>query len=217
MTKFIKNSKEIKLMEIAGKILGEVHTLLKNNIKAGISLIDLDKMAHNHIISSDATPSFLGYAGFPCSICASVNDVLIHGIPNEYILKEGDLISVDVGVCYKGYHSDAAFSMVIGDNPIAHNLVKCAEECLDEALNVVKHNVNVQEIGRAVEMVAKKYGYHIPKMYCGHGIGNKLHQDPMILNYFDSSYSFVLKKGMTIAIEPMIIQRTAKTFVDNDD
>jgi methionyl aminopeptidase len=211
----IKNPEAIAKMEEAGRIVGKVHNELKKMIKPGVTLLELDAKAEEIIRAEGAEPSFLGYGGFPASICASVNEVLVHGIPNNYALKEGDLVSIDVGAYKDGYHGDAAFTMGVGNiSAEAENISKATKAALQAAINVAKPGATIGDIGYAVEEVAKKYGVELTREYTGHGIGENLHEDPNVPNYGTPGTGPVLKEGMTIAIEPMFIFGTEKTWVD---
>ena len=154
----IKSEREIELLKIAGKIVGDTHNYLKPFIKPGITTKELDKLAYDYIISKDATPSFLNYNGYPGSICASVNEEVVHGIPGDYKLKDGDIISIDIGACYKGYHGDSAWSYPVGKiSEEKEYLLKHTEEALFAGLSVIKDGARVGDIGYAVSECANKY------------------------------------------------------------
>lgn len=215
----IYTDKQIKILVKSGKILRDTKELLKTNIKPGITLSKLNDIAHNYITSKGATPSFLNYNGFKGSICTSVNDVLIHGVPNEYVLQEGDIISIDTGVYYEGYHTDSAFTMGVGQiSKENQNLLDTTAKCLSDALAIAKDGVTLGEIGRAIEKTAKKKGYYLTKDFAGHGLGKNLHEDPFIFNVEKSQFKNVkLEEGMVVAIEPMLTVGTEKLFIDPID
>jgi len=164
---------------------------------------------------NDAEPSFLGYHGFPNAICTSVNQVLIHGIPSKYTLKEGDIISVDVGVYKKKYHGDAAFTMGVGRiSDRAQKIINASKEALRNAIDIVKPEIKIGDIGYTIENVAKKYGFLVTKDYAGHCVGKKLHENPLIPCYGEKNSGELIEEGMILAIEPMILENTEETSVD---
>jgi methionyl aminopeptidase len=208
----IKDQAAISKMQEAGRIVGKVHNELKKIIKPGVTLLELDRKAEEIIRGEGATPSFLGYHGFPATICASVNEVLVHGIPNNYELQDGDLISVDVGAYKDGYHGDAAFTMGVGKiSAEAENISKATKSALAKAISICKPGMTVGDIGNVIEEVAKEYGVKLTKDYTGHGIGTQLHEDPVVPNFGKRGRGQVLKEGMAIAIEPMFIIGTGDT------
>ena len=213
----LKNEKEIELMKIAGKINYLTHELVKNNIRPGISTKELNDIAHEFILSNDATPSFLNYNGFPGSICVSINDEIVHGIPGDYKLKNGDVVSVDIGVYKNGYHSDAARTHIVGNaRKEIVNLVKNTEASLYEGLSVIKDGVLVSEIGRAVEKFAHRNNLSVVEELVGHGVGENLHEDPDVPNYYVESED-ILKEGMVIAVEPMLNLGERYIYLSDDD
>lgn len=202
----IKSEREIELMREAGRILAITHEELKKAIKPGITTYDIDKLGEEVIRSYGCIPSFLNYNGYPASICVSVNDEVVHGIPskNRYI-KEGDIVSLDAGVIYKGYHSDAARTYGVGDiSKEAEFLIESTRQCFFEALKVAVPGNYIRDIGIAVERyaVARKLGVVVDLV--GHGVGAKLHEDPEVPNFETKRRGAKLKPGMTLAIEPMI-------------
>ena len=214
----IKSEREISLMEKAGSIVGETHNYLKQFIKPGITTAELDKLAYDFIISKDAIPSFKDYQGFPATICASINDEVVHGIPSKRKLKNGDIISIDIGACYKGYHGDSAWTYPVGD--ISNDkkyLLEHTEKALFEGLSVIKEGVHLSDIGNAIEKYAKKYKLGIVKELVGHGIGEVVHADPDVPNYGQPGKGPILKAGMTIAVEPMLNLGTPDIYILDDD
>ena len=214
----IKTKREIELMRIAGQIVGDTHKYLQKYIKPGITTKQLDTLAYKYIISRDAYPSFKGYDGYPGSICTSVNEEVVHGIPGDYRLKEGDIISIDIGACYKGYHGDSAWTYPVGKVASEKKLLlKYTEESLFAGLSVIKDGARVGDIGYAVSEIAKKYNLGVVKELVGHGIGNNLHEFPDVPNYGNKGMGPILKEGMVIAVEPMLNLGTPNIYILDDD
>ena len=202
----IKTDAEIDCMRESGRITKETLDYLGSRIKPGMTTKELDSLAYEFIISCGATPSFLGYNGFPASICASVNDAIVHGIPSDdIILQEGDIISIDVGAKYKGYHGDAARTFCIGEvSPLKQKLVKVTEECFFKAIVNLRDGSPIGDIGYYVQTHAEANGFSVVRALTGHGIGREMHESPSIPNYGKRGTGIRLKKGMALAIEPMI-------------
>lgn len=202
----VKSSKEIELMRIAARLTGETLNLLKEHIKPGISTAELDRIAENYLKKNNATPTFKGYGGFPGSVCASVNEQVIHGIPSKkVILKEGDIISLDFGACYKGYNGDAARTYPVGKiSEDAEKLIRVTEESFFKGLEFCKPGYRISDISHAIQEYAEKFGYGVVREYVGHGVGRELHESPEIPNYGNPGRGPRLVNGMTIAVEPMI-------------
>lgn len=202
----VKSSREIELMAESGRILESVLEELKKILRPGITTFEIDKTGEEIIRSYGCIPSFLNYNGYPASICVSVNDEVVHGIPSkERILKEGDIVSLDAGVIYKGYHSDAARTYGIGGiSEEAKKLIQVTRECFYEGIKYAKEGNHLFDISSAIGRYAEKFGYGVVRDLCGHGIGTKLHEPPEIPNYEVSRRGVKLKAGMTLAIEPMI-------------
>jgi methionyl aminopeptidase len=215
---FLKSHDEIELMRIAGRIVALTHEELKHHIKPGISTKQLDKIAEDFIIKQGATPSFKGLYGFPAATCISVNEVLIHGIPNDTtILKDGDIVSIDIGACYKGYHGDSAWSYAVGNiSNEARRLLEVTEAALYKGLEMAKAGNRVGDISNAIQEYAEGYGYGVPQDFTGHGVGRKLHEEPMVPNFGQKGRGPLLRSGMTIAVEPMIQQGTYRTRTLSD-
>ncbi len=214
----IKSEYEIELLRKAGHIVYLTHQYLKDYLKPGITTLELDKLAYDFIISHDATPSFLNYEGFPNSICTSINEEVVHGIPKNRKLKNGDIISIDIGACYKGYHGDSAWSYAIGDvSDKKKYLLEHTEKCLYEGLAQVKAGNRLGDIGYAIESYAKKHKLGVVRELVGHGVGNHLHEDPDVPNYGKKNTGIILKENMVIAIEPMINLGTEEVFMEDDD
>lgn len=202
----IKSSREIELMKEAGRIVALAHRKVQEAIVPGISTYELDSIAEKAILESGATPSFKGYNGFPASICASINQVVIHGIPNKkIILKHGDIIAIDIGACYQGYHGDSAMTHGVGEISEARKqLLAVTKQALFAGLEFAKPLNRLSDISHAIEQFVLSQGFSVVKDFTGHGIGTKMHEDPMIPNYGKPGYGPILKAGMTLAIEPMV-------------
>ena len=214
----IKTEKEIELMRIAGKITGDTLKLLGEHSKPNISTAELDKIAFDYIISQGAKPSFKNYGGFPGSICTSINEEVVHGIPSKTrILKEGDIISVDVGACYKGYHGDAARTFAVGKiDAKKKKLIKITEETFFKGIKDIKAGNFVGDISHQVQLYAEKNGYGVVRELIGHGVGKELHEEPNVPNYGIAGSGPKLNAGATIAIEPMITMgKRQVVFSDN--
>ena len=215
----IKSAREIELMTEAGRILEIVHDELAKALHPGMSTMDIDRLGEELIRSHGCIPSFLGYNGYPASICVSINDEIVHGIPNKKrIIKDGDIVSLDAGVIYKGYHSDAARTHAIGEiSKEARDLIRVTEECFFEGIKYAKEGNYLFDISAAIGRHAKKHGYGVVRDLCGHGIGAALHEKPDIPNYEMNRRGVKLRSGMTLAIEPMInIGTHAVKWLDDD-
>lgn len=214
-----KSERELELMREAGRIAFECQEAVKAAIQPGVSTKHLDDIARNYILSQGATPAFLGYDGFPGSICASVNEVLVHGIPSsEVILKNGDIITIDVGAIYKGYYSDHAWTYPVGEiSDEAQNLLKVTEESLFAGIEAAVAGNRIGDIGHAVMTVVQPFGYGLPVEYSGHGVGTSMHEAPYVPNVGVPNKGALLRKNMVIAIEPMVQIGTNKTSVLDDE
>ncbi len=214
----IKSKREIELLQIAGNIVYQAHTYIKPYIKEGITTKELDKLVEDFILKNDATPSFKGYQGFPNATCTSINTEVVHGIPNEIPLKNGDIISIDIGACYKGYHGDSGWTYTVGDvNDEVLYLLKHTEQALFEGLKEVKPGNKIGDISFAIEKYAKNHNLGIVKELCGHGVGNSIHEDPEIPNYGKKNVGPVLKEGMVLAIEPMLTLGNPSIYIHDND
>ena len=201
----IKSDNEIKLLREAGRIVYETHQYLKPFIKEGITTKKLDTLAEDFIRSKGATPSCLGYQGFPATLCTSVNEEVVHGIPGAKKLKNGDIITLDICACYKGYHGDSAWTYAVGEiSDDKKYLMEHTEKALYEGLSMVKPGNRIGDISNAIETYATKYNLGIVRELEGHGVGSNLHEDPEIPNYGPKGVGPVLKEGMVLAIEPML-------------
>lgn len=213
-----KSQREIETMKHAGKITSMALAAVAKAIKPGVSTKQLDAIAEKTIRSMGATPSFKGYGGFPGSICTSINEQLVHGIPSNVTLKEGDIISIDCGACYKGYHGDSAWTFAVGEvSTEAKNLMKVTKESLFEGLKQVKAGNRLGDVCHAIGAYVEEHGYSVPVDYTGHGIGTALHEEPAIPNFGQAGRGILLKEGMTLAIEPMVHAGKPQTRVLQDD
>lgn len=219
MSVSIKSAREIELMRKAGKILAATHEQLEKEIKPGMSTFEIDKIGEEIIRSYDCIPSFLNYNGYPASICVSVNDEVVHGIPNkEHIIQEGDIVSLDAGVIYQGYHSDAARTIAVGEiDERAAKLIEVTRQSFFEGIRYAKEGCHLYEISAAIADYVEGFGYGIVRELVGHGIGSKLHEDPQIPNFRQRRRGIKLQAGMTLAIEPMInIGRCDVVWLEDD-
>lgn len=214
----IKNSREFDLMAVAGRCVAAMHAEIRETAKPGVSMIELDRVARRVLEAHDCTSSFLNYHGtYPAVICASPNDVIVHGIPGEYRLEEGDILSIDCGAIYEGYHGDAAFTMGIGEiSAEAQALIDTTERGMWAGIAEVKHGNRVGDIGAAVEAVGNAAGFGVVREYVGHGIGRNMHEEPQIPNYGTRGKGMKLRKGMALCIEPMYNIGGHATKVDDD-
>ncbi len=202
----VKTEKEIALMRESGKLTKEVLDLIGREIRVGMTTKDLDKIAYDYIKSCGAYPSFLGYSGYPASICASIDDTVVHGIPSDdIVIKDGQIVSIDVGVVYNGWQGDAARTFMVGNvSEEKRKLVKVTEECFFKAVEKLRDGTPLGDIGYYVQSHAESNGFSVVRALVGHGIGKEMHEDPSVPNYGKKGTGIRLKKGMTIAIEPMI-------------
>lgn len=202
----IKSEREIEFMREAGKILAKVHDELGQAIKPGISTWEIDKLGEKLIRSYDCIPNFLNYNGYPASICVSVNEEVVHGIPKKSrILKEGDIVSLDAGLIHKGYHSDAARTYAVGKvSPEVQKLIDETKQSFFEGIKMAKAGNHLFDISNAIDAYISKCGYGIVRDLVGHGIGTSLHEDPQIPNFHQNRRGLLLQPGVTLAVEPMI-------------
>ena len=205
MAIFIKNDSQVALMRVACQICARTHELLAKHIKPGQTTEELSKIAEEYIRGQGATPSFLGYRGFPGAICTSVNDQVIHGIPGLTRIKSGDIISIDIGVCYKRFHGDAARTHPVGTvDPESLRLIDTARESFFEGMSFARKGCHLHEISAAIGDYVTARGFSVVQEWCGHGIGRQLHEDPSIPHTRQDNRGPRLAKGMTLAVEPMI-------------
>ena len=217
----LKSPREIQIMREAGRIVARVHAAMRDAVRPGVSTWDLDQLAVETMARYDATSCFLGYNGYPANICASINQELVHGIPNkDRILKEGDIISIDVGVRYRGFIGDSAWTYAVGEiTPQARELMRVTEESLYAGIAQATVNNKVVDVSRAVQQVVETHGMYIVREYTGHGVGRQMHEAPQVLNYVsdDPEGQTILRPGVVIAIEPMVQAGTwqTRTLKDN--
>lgn len=214
----IKSRAEVEYMRKAGKIVSDTFKALKAAIEPGVTTKALDEIAYKFITSQGATPSFKGYGGFPASICVSINDQVIHGIPDDTVLREGDIVSIDIGACYHGYHGDSAKTFPVGKiSPAAQKLIDVTKQSFYEGVAFAKRGNRVSDISAAIQEYVEKNGYSVVRDYTGHGIGAKLHEEPSVLNYGKPGRGARLVPGMTIAVEPMVNAGGYGVYVDADN
>jgi methionyl aminopeptidase len=215
----IKSAKQVEKMRASAKITKETLDLIEKHIKPGVTTAQLDKIAYDYIISKGAKPNFLNYNGFPGSICASVNDEVVHGIPNKRaVLKEGDIISIDMGAVLDGWHSDAARTFAVGKiSDEAQKLIDVTRESFFEGIKHLKHGAKLGDVSSAIQQYVESYGYGVVRDLVGHGIGTHLHEDPSVPNFGTAGKGVKLAAGMTLAIEPMVNMGTYKVCVLDDD
>lgn len=215
----IKSPREIELMREAGRILAKTHEELAKNLRPGMSTWDIDHMGEEIIRSYGCIPSFKNYNGYPASICVSVNDEVVHGIPHkEHFLDEGDIVSLDAGVIYKGYHSDAARTYGIGEiDDDAKKLIEVTRQSFFEGIKFAKAGNHLNDISAAIQKYAESFGFGVVRDLVGHGIGSHLHEDPEITNFARKRKGILLQPGMTLAIEPMITEGSYEVVWLDDD
>ena len=219
MSVTIKSAREIELMREAGRILAKVHEELEKAIHPGMSTLDIDRLGEKLIREFGCVPSFKNYNGYPASICVSVNDEVVHGIPSKKrILHEGDIVSLDAGLIYKGYHSDAARTHAVGEiSPEAQKLIDVTRQSFFEGIKMAKAGNHLYDISAAIGNYAESFGYGVVRDLVGHGIGTSLHEDPQIPNFAQKRRGIRLVPGMTLAIEPMITMgRPEVCWLDDD-
>lgn len=215
----IKSERELELMRHAGHINYLTHEEIKKHLKPGIKTEELDKIAYDFITKNDCVPSCLGFEGYPRSICVSINDEVVHGIPGKRKIKEHDIVSIDLCVGYKGYHSDAARTYIIGSaSKEVEDLVENTKKALYEGLSKVKSGAKIGDISHAIESFATNHGLSVVEELVGHGVGTSIHEEPDVPNFGDANTGIVLKEGMTIAIEPMLnLGSKHVAMTDQDD
>lgn len=214
----LKSKEEIEVMREAGKIVADTHQIIKEAIVPGITTRELDMIAENNIKKYNAVPSFKGYGGFPGSICASINDKVVHGIPGDEIVKEGDIISIDIGAYYKGYHGDSAKTHGVGlISEENRKLIEVTKESFYEGLKFAKVGYRLSDVSHAIQAHVEKNGFSVVRELVGHGIGKDLHESPNVPNYGRPNKGPILKPGMVLAIEPMINQGSYHVYCLSDN
>jgi methionyl aminopeptidase len=214
----IRSQDELDKMRRAGKVVAEIHEVTRAAIRPGVTTMALNKLAADVLAKRNARSNFLNYNGFPAVICTSPNDMIVHGIPGDYVLKEGDIISVDAGAIIEGYHGDAAYTAPVGEvSSIATRLIEVTERSLWAGIDQLVVGNRLHEVGRAVQNVAEAAGFSVVREYVGHAIGTEMHESPQVPNYWPGSPGPKLKAGMVYAVEPMLNVGTYETYVLEDD
>ncbi|PYS23990.1 MAG: type I methionyl aminopeptidase [Acidobacteria bacterium] len=214
----LKSTREIESMKGASKIVAEILLELRENIREGATTADMDRIAEDLTLKKKAKPAFKGYRGFPASLCISVNEEFVHGIPStKRVLKSGDIVGLDFGVIYDGYYGDSAMTVPIGQiSPEVEHLLRVTEQCLYKAIEQAVPGNYISDISGAVQKLAEANNYGIVREFCGHGIGRSLHEDPPVLNYVQNGKGPKIKQGLVLAIEPMINLGSDKVRVLED-
>ena len=201
----IKSAHDLEKMRQAGRIVAEVLSLMKERVQPGVTTGELDALAHKVIVKAQALPSFKGYRGFPASICASVNEEIVHGIPGERVLRDGDIISVDVGTIYRGFQGDAAITLGVGEiSPEAKRLLEVTQGALQAGIAQARAGNHLGDISWAIQSYVEGHDLAVVREYTGHGIGRRMHEDPQIFNFGQPGQGLELQSGMTMALEPMV-------------
>ncbi len=214
----LKSKREIELLKEAGHIVYLTHQYLRPHIKAGIKTKELDRLAEEFIRSKGATPSFKGYEGFPSTLCISINDEVVHGFPSDRVLQDGDIISIDIGACYKGYHGDSAWTYTVGKvSDDAKYLLEHTEKALYEGINQAKVGNRIGDISYAVEKYATEHNLGVVKELVGHGVGTSVHESPDVPNYGTKGTGPKIRDGMVIAIEPMLTLGSPDIYIEDND
>jgi len=212
-----KTDEEIELIKKSADILGRAHAEVAKNIKAGVTTSELDKIAFDYITQNGGTPSFKGYKGYPSSLCISVNEVVVHGLPSDYVLKEGDVISIDCGVLLNGFHSDSAYTYPVGKiSEENEKLLKITKESLYQGIEQAVSGNRTGDIGSAVQHYVENEGYSVVRELVGHGVGKNLHEEPEVPNYGKKGSGVRLQERMVIAIEPMVNMGKKNIFQEKD-
>ncbi len=214
----LKSRDELKLMRQAGRVVAETLQVLIDMVKPGTNVLELDEAVRREYDRRKVTPTFLGYYGYPATVCVSVNDVIVHGIPRDYVMQDGDIISIDLGATVNGYVGDCAVTVICGTpkNGSAA-LVDTCREALWQGIEAARLGNRLGDIGHAVQRVGESRGYGVVREYVGHGVGRKMHEDPQVPNYGKAGTGMRLKTGLVIAIEPMLNMGTWETMKDSDD
>lgn len=214
----IKSDREIELLRIAGNVVYKTHQYLKPFIKEGITTKELDRLGEEFIRSQGCTPSFKGYEGFPSALCISINSEVVHGFPSDRKLKNGDIVTLDIGACWKGYHGDSGWTYAVGDiSDDAKYIMEHTEKALFEGLKQVKPGNRIGDISYAIQKYAEEHNLGVVKELCGHGVGTDVHEDPEVPNYGLPNTGPKLKEGMVIAVEPMLTLGKPGVFLHDND
>ena len=214
----IKSDREIELLRIAGNVVYKTHQYLKPFIKEGITTKELDRLGEEFIRSQGCTPSFKGYEGFPSALCISINSEVVHGFPSDRKLKNGDIVTLDIGACWKGYHGDSGWTYAVGDiSDDAKYIMEHTEKALYEGLSQIKPGNRIGDISYAIQKYAEEHNLGVVKELCGHGVGTDVHEDPEVPNYGLPNTGPKLKEGMVIAVEPMLTLGKPGVFLHDND
>jgi methionyl aminopeptidase len=212
-----RNADELNKMRKAGKVVAEMHEVTRAALRPGITTMELNNLAAEVIAKRGARSNFLNYHGFPAVICASPNDMIVHGIPGDYVLEEGDIISIDCGAIVEGYHGDAAYTAGVGQiSKVAQRLIEVTERSMYVGIDQLTIGNRLHEVGRAVQQVAEAAGFSVVREYVGHAIGTAMHESPQVPNYWPGTPGPVLKEGMVFAVEPMVNVGSYDTYVLDD-
>ncbi|HUZ10624.1 MAG TPA: type I methionyl aminopeptidase [Acidimicrobiales bacterium] len=213
-----RNAEELAKMRRAGRVVAEMHEATRAATRPGVTTAEIDAAAREVLARRGATSNFLGYHGFPAVICTSPNNMIVHGIPGGYVVKDGDILSIDCGAIVEGYHGDAAYTMGVGDvSAEAKRLIEVTERSLWAGIEQLRPGNRLHEVGRAVQQVAEAAGFSVVREYVGHAIGTAMHEQPQVPNYWPGSPGPLLKTGMVYAIEPMVNAGSAETEVLDDN
>ncbi len=214
----LKSDREIRLMRQAGRLVAQAHEVVREMLRPGITTAEIDRRVEAFIRAHDAIPSFKGYRGFPASTCISVNEELVHGIPGPRRLEAGDIVSVDIGVIYRGYHGDSAWTYAVGTvSPEVRRLLETTERALMAGIEQARVGKRLGDIGYAIQRVVESAGYAVIRDYVGHGIGREMHEPPQVPNFGEPGKGIRLRPGMTLAIEPMVSAGDWRTKVLSDN
>ncbi len=214
----IRSKDELDKMRKAGKVVAEIHEVTRAAIRPGVTTMDLNNLAVDVLAKRNARSNFLNYHGFPAVICTSPNEMIVHGIPGDYVLEEGDIISIDAGAIVEGYHGDAAYTAPVGEvSATAKRLIEVTERSLWAGIDELVVGNHLHDVGRAVQNVAEAAGFSVVREYVGHAIGTEMHESPQVPNYWPGSPGPKLKAGMVFAVEPMVNVGTYETYVLDDE
>jgi methionyl aminopeptidase len=214
----IKSQREIELLRVAGNVVYQTHQYLKPFIKEGVTTEELNRLGEEFIRSKGCTPSFKGYEGFPYSLCISINSEVVHGFPSKRKLKNGDIVTLDIGACWKGYHGDSGWTYAVGEvDDDKKYIMEHTEKALYKGLDEIKPGARIGDISHAIEVYAKEHNLGVVKELCGHGVGTDVHEDPEVPNYGEPNTGPRLKEGMVLAIEPMLTLGSPRVFLHDND
>ncbi len=214
----IKSQREIELLRVAGNVVYKTHQYLKPFIKEGVTTEELNRLGEEFIRNQGCTPSFKGYEGFPYAICISINSEVVHGFPSKRKLKNGDIVTLDIGACWKGYHGDSGWTYAVGEvDDDKKYIMEHTEKALYKGLAEIKPGARIGDISHAIEVYAKEHNLGVIKELCGHGVGTDVHEDPEVPNYGEKGTGPRLKEGMVIAVEPMLTLGSPKVYLHDND